>query len=254
MFNPGPATAAVLLFLGLASTPCVALPFNRPAAIVVGNPLTLIVDRSQRKKMSPRLEQIRKRLIGRRSVSLANLRSLADAGDGLGAFTLAKRLSNRDDPRLASDALHYYAEAALLGRAYAVRPMLLIVAKTNITFRPSHLSQAERALLSWAKRGNSVASNGLIELYGSGRPFGLKTDEVKRLLERRVKMGDGEAAHRLAIARLSETPSTAATKEAAVRYLEIAARKGNFGTRISATNMLVQLRAEPPLAVNEVTP
>jgi hypothetical protein len=203
--------------------------------------------RSEREKMSPQLEQIRKDLIADRKVSFVKLRSLADAGDSLGTIAFAKRLVALGKPAVLSDALHYYTEAALGGRDYVAGPMLDILDRPNLSFKPSHLKQAERALNALAARGNTAAANGLMRLYTGGKPFGAKPEALSRLLERRIQNGDGDAAYRLAVNILSTEQKTPDTTAKAFRYLGIAARSGTFGIRASASNMIVLLKAENPI-------
>ena len=211
-----------------------------------------VVVRNERTKMSPKLEQIRKRLVSRRIVPTPDLRRLADTGDSLAAFAFAKRLSTGGNLRLVSDALHYYAIAAIGGRGYAVRPILTLVSMPGAAFKPAHLDQAERALNSQASRGNKAAIDGLINLYGSQGPFGAKPEEVERLLEARIAKGDGDAAYRLAIEKLEARQATDQVTSEIVRYLEIASESGTFGIRTSAVNIIALLRAEAPDIETEI--
>jgi hypothetical protein len=250
MFNK--ISLLALVVCGILSTPAIAVPFIESTLITSQPHLTLIATKTERKKFGPRLESIRKRLIAKRSVSFGQLRILADAGDSLAAFAFAKRLSTLGQPALLSDALHYYSEAALGGRKYAVRPILDIASKQDASFKPAHLKQAEQALNMLANNGNAVAVDGLIRLYTIGSPFGAKPQHVVTLLERRVRKGDGEAAYRLAILMLNAGKLSSDTTAQVIRYLEIAVQKGSLGTKSSAANIIVLLKAEKPVTSPEV--
>jgi hypothetical protein len=248
------SAAIVVVACGLMSTPSYALPFFHTQTTATESYLTSVAFRSERKRFRPGLERIRKRLISRHSVTFQQLRTLADAGDSLAAFAFAKKLSALGKPVLLSDALHYYSEAALGGRKYALRGILDTAARQDVAFNPAHLKQAERALNMLAKNGNPIAENGLIRLYTSGIPFGAKPQEIARLLERRVRRGDGDAAFRLAIIMLNPVPILPESKAQVIRYLEIAAKKGSLGTQASATNIIIFLKAEQPLVTSEIKP
>ena len=76
------------------------------------------------------------------------LRALADAKDGIGAFKLAERIQKQGDPKLATDALHYFAIAAYQDRGYAVGRMmpseLLCTSKGGLATTPSALRLVSR--------------------------------------------------------------------------------------------------------------
>jgi hypothetical protein len=228
------AAMAVVAY-GLMSTPTYAVPFFHTQAIATDSYVTSVALRSERKKFSPELEHIRKRLISRRSVTFQQLRALADAGDSLAAFAYAKKLSGLGNPTLLSDALHYYAEAALGGRHYAARAILDIAARQNLNFNPAHLKQAERALVMLAEKGNLVAADGLIRFYSTGAPFGAKPKEISGLLERRVRNGDGEAAFRLAMAMLKTDQLSEERKAKVIHFFGNCCKKSLVRhTRISS--------------------
>jgi hypothetical protein len=248
--------SAVLVVVAcvLSSAPAFAIPFFHTPMAKLESCFTSVAFRGARKKFRPGLERIRKRLIARHPVTFQQLRALADAGDSLAAFAFAKRLSAQGKPALISDELHYYSEAAIGGRKYAVRSILEIAARQDLRFNPAHLKQAERALNMLATNGNAAAADGLIQFYSSGHPFGAKPHDITRLLQRRVRKGDGDAAFRLAIAMLSSNPISPEGKAQVIRYLQIAAKKGSLGTQASAANIIISMRAEQPLITSEAKP
>jgi hypothetical protein len=195
------------------------------------------------------LQATRKNLLAGKRVTYKQLQALADAGDGVGAFKLAERIQKQADPKLATDALHYYTLAAHDGRDYAVRHMLNILADDRLKLTPSHLASAEAALRARAKKGNAVAVEGLIKLYSQGRPFGEKRDELETLLASGAGEKNGDTAFRMAVMLLSQPTRTPEQTGQATRYLGIARDKGSVGMKAAANNLLAQL-TEPAIGTN----
>lgn len=195
------------------------------------------------------LQATRKNLLAGKRVTYKQLQALADAGDGVGAFKLAERIQKQGDPKLATDALHYYTLAAYDGRDYAVRHMLNILGDSRLELTPSHLASAETALRARAKKGNAVAVEGLIKLYSQGRPFGEKRDELEALLASGAGEKNGDTALRMAVMLLSQPTRTPEQTEQATRYLGIARDKGSVGMKAAANNLLAQL-TEPATGTN----
>jgi hypothetical protein len=195
------------------------------------------------------LQATRKNLLSGKRVTYRQLQALADAGDGVGAFKLAERIQKQGDPTLATDALHYFSLAAHDGRSYAVRHMLNILADDRLDLSPAHLKSAEAALRAEAKKGNDVATEGLITLYSKGHPFGEKRDELEALLASGAGRKNGDTAFRMAVMLLSQPARTPEQTEQATRYLGIARDKGSVGMKAAATNLLAQL-TEPATGTN----
>ena len=195
------------------------------------------------------LQATRKNLLAGKRVTYRQLQALADAGDGVGAFKLAERIQKQADPKLATDALHYFSLAAYDGRSYAVRHMLNILADDGLQFSPAHLASAEAALRAQAKKGNAVAVEGLIKLYSQGHPFGEKRDELEALLATGVGNKNGDTAFRMAVMLLSQPTRTPEQTEQATRYLGIARDKGSVGMKAAASNLLAQM-TEPDTGTN----
>jgi hypothetical protein len=195
------------------------------------------------------LQATRKNVLAGKRVTYRQLQALADAGDGVGAFKLAERIQKQDDPKLATDALHYFSLAAYDGRGYAVRHMLNILGDDRLELSTSHLASAEAALRAQAKKGNAVAVEGLIKLYSQGRPFGEKRDELEALLVSGASRKNGDTAFRMAVMLLSQPTRTPEQTEQATRYLGIAREKGSIGMKAAADNLLAQL-TEPANGTN----
>jgi hypothetical protein len=196
-------------------------------------------------KLPPELQAVRKQLLAGKRIGYRQLQSLADAGDGIGAFKLAERIVKDGNPRLASDALHYFTIAAFEDRGYAVRHMLDLLNDPKAEFRPAHLKSAEAVLQAQAKKGNDKAVDGLIRFYSEGRPFGDRRGELETLLASGAGQKNGDTAFKLAVILLSEQDRTDEQVEQAGRYLAIAQQHGSIGIRAAAANILATLENPP---------
>lgn len=216
---------------------------SAPAVIPVPPPTPKPAQRALNKKprLAPRLAAIRKRMIARRVVAYRDLQTLADRGDGLAAFRLGQQLEATADPAVASDAVHYYAMAVSLGRAFALSSMVRVLGHENAAFTPAHLQQAEHALLREAARGNAKAAKSLVHFYQSGSPFGKREEQAAELLKTRAGKSDAVAAYQLALLMLSEDGEDEAKRQEIIGYLEIARDHGTIGISASATNLLRML-------------
>ncbi|MFN3362672.1 MAG: hypothetical protein ACK4P4_08085 [Allorhizobium sp.] len=228
-------------------------PRNPPEAAEPAKPV-------KRKTMGPAshlplaLQEARKRLLAGKRVSYRELQALADAKDGIGAFKLAERIQKQGDPKLATDALHYFAIAAYHDRGYAVRHMMDILGNDSLELAPSHLESAEAALRREARKGNDQAVEGLIRLYSEGRRFGDKRDELESLLASGKGKKSGDTAFKLAVLLLSDRDRTPEKTEQASRFLTIAKENGSIGMKAAASNLLAQLETTSSETNMEVMP
>jgi hypothetical protein len=247
------ATMLGLPLMGLSPAHAVKpfFPRNPPEAVEPAKPV-------KRKTMGPAshlpipLQEARKRLLDGKRVSYGELQALADAKDGIGAFKLAERIQKQGNPKLASDALHYFAIAAYQDRGYAVRHMMAILNDGSIELQPSHLQSAEAALRLQARKGNEQAIEGLIRLYSEGRLFGDKRGELETLLASGTGKKNGDTAFKLAVLLLSDRERTPEQTKQATRFLEIAEENGSIGMKAAASNLLAQLQTTSSETTAEV--
>jgi hypothetical protein len=247
------ATMLGLPLMGLSPAHAVKpfFPRNPPEAVEPAKPV-------KRKTMGPAshlpipLQEARKRLLDGKRVSYGELQALADAKDGIGAFKLAERIQKQGNPKLASDALHYFAIAAYQDRGYAVRHMMAILNDGSLELQPSHLQSAEAALRLQARKGNEQAIEGLIRLYSEGRLFGDKRGELETLLASGTGKKNGDTAFKLAVLLLSDRERTPEQTKQATRLLEIAEENGSIGMKAAASNLLAQLQTTSSETTAEV--
>ncbi|THV15048.1 hypothetical protein [Rhizobium rhizophilum] len=247
------ATMIGLPLMGLSPAHAVKpfFPRNPPETVEPTKP-------AKRKTMGPAshlplpLQEARKRLLAGKKVSYGELQALADAKDGIGAFKLAERIQKQGDPKLATDALHYFSIAAYQDRGYAVRHMMDILGNDSLELSPSHLTSAETALRLQARKGNDKAVEGLIRLYSEGRVFGDKRHELEALLTSGVGRKNGDTAFKLAVLLLSDRNRTPEQTEQATRFLAIAEENGSLGMKAAASNLLAQLQTKSSETTAEV--
>jgi hypothetical protein len=183
------------------------------------------------------LRNIRAKMVSRRRVSFADMRLLADTGDGLAALLLAKRIESLKDPKLSADAVHYYSRAAYAGRVSAIPALVRLLRTAGVKLDANKLKQAETALQAHVGKNSDVATNALANFYRSGAPFGLKPGEAERLLRASAERGNLQAAFDVAVALLVQTPRTADMTDDALKYLEMAKASDKPGLRAMAETL-----------------
>ncbi|RKH75770.1 hypothetical protein D7Y13_44595, partial [Corallococcus praedator] len=118
------------------------------------------------------------RMLAGQDISWADMRDLADNGDGLAAMRLAQRIEAQSDPSLLADAALYYATAALTNRGGAVRPLVAILRRGDVEISPRRLEHVETALRTLALAGDERAATALAGFYAGGRPFGPQPEKA----------------------------------------------------------------------------
>jgi hypothetical protein len=186
----------------------------------------------------PALRDLRMRMVGGVSLTYKQMRTLADAGDGLAAFKTAQALESEDDPALLDDAIHYYAVAARTGRDFAVRRLVSLLRSYEPALKPALQKNAEDALRFQASSGNVIAAEALSDMYLKGKPFGKNIARGMAYMEISAGRGDGKAAVLLAMMYLKGTDGVPADPELARAALKIAAGSTDLGSRTIAENLL----------------
>lgn len=183
------------------------------------------------------LKEIRNRMVTRQEVSYEELQLLADRGDDLAAYFLARRIEEAGDPELLDGAAHYYARSAYAGRAAAIRPLVKLIDAHAADFKDALLGDLKAALEVQAKKANAIAVDALARYYLEGTPFGSDPERAEELLRRSAEGGNAQIALDFAVQLLSGGPS-AEEKADALRYLELAALSDRLGVRTMAENLL----------------
>jgi hypothetical protein len=250
--------AAASLAIGLAAavaaspspvTPAPARPVSTTEkAAAAKKPQLGYVRRGGLKNLPPELLATHKRLVAHKAIPYKALQALADAGDQMGAYTLAGRLETSNDPNLLPAAAHYYSMAAFNGRIIAVRPLVGLLDASGEGFNAKVLKSAQDALEKQAQHRNPEATAALIRFYGAKPIFGSDPKRLRYILARAAKTGDGKAALDLAVAVMSSGKLTEAGKADALNFLQLARHSDNLGIQTMAENLIRQVEAPAPVA------
>jgi TPR repeat protein len=196
------------------------------------------------------LKLIRNRMIAGKDVSYKEMQTLADSGDDLAQYYLAKRIEEANEPETLDAAARYYRRAAENGRTSAVRPLIRLLNANVFDEQPENLAESQELLEALAAKGDAVARDGLIAMYRAGKPFGLNPARADELLIASAQGGDAKAALDLAFVLLAGVPEPAEIEEAK-GYLRIAATSETLNIRTMAENLLRTL--EPQLTASTET-
>jgi TPR repeat protein len=192
---------------------------------------------------SPRLQDLRRSMLAGRNLSDVQLRTLADAGDGLAAARYARRLEERDDQAFVDDAAHYYSIAVYTGREFAVPRLLATVASPEAEFSAARLRNIRSVLERAARRGDAGAAAGLADLFIQGAPFGQDIERARELLLAAAEAGDSKAAIRLAVSLIEGAPGLPPAPGAALHPLALALASPDPGVQAMALTLGRQISA-----------
>ncbi|CUH80077.1 hypothetical protein [Tropicibacter naphthalenivorans] len=197
------------------------------------------------------LVAVRKRLSAKRYVRFADLRALADYGDGNAAFQLAKRIDYVARPQLAADAAHYYGMAAQSGRGGAIYGFIRAVdALDPASTSQARLTSLRKTLLLYAAAGSGPATEAMLRYYVAGAPFGDLGPDLDRLVVQTDSPAANAVALQLASQILHAGGGDAASLGTAKGYLDKVAGADSLRLRLIAENLLPlvneQIAALPP--------
>lgn len=203
------------------------------------------------KQLPPHLVQARKALLRQQPIRQSSLRALADLGDGLAAYRLARQLDLETRPELAADAAHYFGIAAATGRGGAIHGLIRALNQTDpATTSQARLDVLRDVLVAYAAAGSPPALEALMRFHKSAVPFGSMSEEFEAMALQEGSPGSSAVALQLASELLQAGTATRAELEQARDYLQIAATADSLRRRSIATNLLpkveAQLAALPP--------
>lgn len=186
------------------------------------------------------MKDLRARLVAGKTLTDKQLVRLADSGDSLGAFHLARKLEIVGDAESTARAARYYLSALAAGKTAAELPLTRLLEAGALADDDKALARAEKLLNLRAGKGSEIAVAALTRMYRSGTPFGADTARADALETAAAEAGDAKAALAIALAALSGTPDHAA-RERARHFLAIAAKSDILSTRAIAENLLAGL-------------
>lgn len=240
------AAEQVRLERSLVSDSDHAMPLIQlPKYTIFGQPLKQKAKPVATAKPVDPMRALRARLVAGKSLTDKQLVRLADSGDSLGAYVLAKQLEAAATQDSTNQAARYYLAAFASGRMAAQRPLIRLLEAEALADDEKRLDRAEALLKKRAEKGDQVAVAALTRMYRSGIPFGLEPDAADAMQTAAADAGDHQAALDLAIALLSG-PATDADRLRASHYLEIAAQSDTLSVRTLAENLL---RSIAPMSI-----
>lgn len=209
--------------------------------------------RKTRNLPTEHLRALRRAMLAGEVLGMADLRDLADAGEGLAAFRLAKLLEAEGKPDPTGVAAHYYAIAAYTGRAFAVAPLARLLKEDGAGYSPSRLTNALNAMTVQTLSGDPQAATLLGQMYAEGSPFGLDAAKAQAYLAMASDGGSMPALLQLGVTLMTDPSDTAAGNPGARSALELAAAGDDLAVRVTAENLL-RLMGPPissPIEVSE---
>lgn len=191
------------------------------------------------------LRAARRQMLSGGYISGADLRALADHGDGLAAFRYAKLIQEMVPPDETGAAAHYFAIAAYSGRAFAVAPLARLLRTEGATYSESRLRNSLNALTVQALSGNPDAATLLGEMYADGVPFGRDLTQAQQFLGMAGGVSDPQAILNLGLSLMTDPADIAAGRIGALSALGVAAISDNLSVRVTAENLLRLIEPAP---------
>ncbi len=210
-------------------------------ALLTAAPATAEVVLAPAVAASPWLKDMRRAMLAGAEMSDVDLRTLADAGEGLAAARFAQRLEERGEPAVLDDAAHYYSIAVYVDRDFALPRLLAILGRSDVEFGPARLRNIREVVERETQRGNPVAAAGLAGLLMRDKPFEQDVPRARDLLMAAAEAGDTAAAIRLVISHFQGAPGLPPDPEAARPALELALASPDPGTQSMARTLARQL-------------
>ncbi|MDA7430835.1 hypothetical protein PGB28_20430 [Primorskyibacter aestuariivivens] len=203
--------------------------------------ISVVVDRgiTHTNQLPTSLRPLRKAMVGGAAMSDADLRTLAERGDGLAALRLTKRLKSDGLAENAVDIAFYASIAAGAGRVSTLDEMIEALYLLAPEQMPrERLRPVIGVLYAHAWAGNTRALGAVIDLNGRDQLFGEMSEKTRnRLLDMGRKLGTGQIELRLAMKELAENSGDAATRERVIGYLIRAERMGDLAVQAIAQNL-----------------
>ena len=215
---------------------CTALAFAVPAAAF------------ETRSLAADLQPARRAMLAEETISMTNMRRLADAGDGLAAFRYARRLEETGRRGLLDDAAHYYAMAAYSGRDYAVKPLVRILEAADVAIPDNRLPHMLNALTRSSADGNPVATGAMARLLISGRRVPPDPARAAAYLRASAGGGNGRVLIDAAVQAMADPQDQAAGHPRAREFLDLAVGSGDLAARVTAENLRRPLPADPATA------
>lgn len=220
-----PASAAIYLKLGLKNTRVLGV-------------INIEFDPAL---LTPEQKIVRRQLTSGGSISFADLRYLADMGDGYAAWVFAQRLRQLDNVS-ESDLAHYYAIAAAGGSNGGIKNLIRLLATPDFDAGSNlRTNWLQDVVMVWANNGDLATQQFLINAWITGTPFGQQRRTARELFEAIDLEGKPNLAIELARTIAFDGDRTEEDIGDMARYLEVAATSDSLSTRTTARQLMVLL-------------
>jgi hypothetical protein len=207
--------------------------------------------RSNARVPTEALRTARKAMQDGQDISEADLRALADLGDGLAAQRLTRLMNAGTVSATDSDQAHYAGIAVGTGRVSMLPTMTEALLRLDpVTEPPERVAGYASVIYAYAWAGNPLAMDALIALNGDGRLFGALSDATRtRIEEAGDSAGDGRIFLTLALRELQP----GGDEGRASGYLTRAAQGSNMMVRLAAETLLNNrgIAATTPVAADD---
>jgi hypothetical protein len=236
--------SAVTLFARFILVAGIAVPLGSVASTNV----SFAADPYRYHAPNPQLKTLHKKMVKLRTLPTSQLRRLADSGDRLAAYFLARDLEELGAP--ATDTIHYFALAAHLGQTSAIDPLVGLVRLHFEELDPKRLEMTRLALEHAAKRNLGKAGTELAKFYLDGRPYGAQPAEAMALLVKASNKGNAEAAF-LGATVLMSRPMTKEEEIQAANMLNVASAAGNIMAQAMLEELATNTLSRKPMEASQ---
>ncbi|APX14281.1 hypothetical protein [Tateyamaria omphalii] len=211
--------------------------------------VSVVVDRgltSNKGLRSRALRVARDALHAGEPVAADQLRSLAEAGDGLAAQRYVRLLQAKKAQGTPSDIAYFSAIAVGTGRIWTLGAMIDAMHTLNPETEPkARVRKYIQVLYPHAWAGNRLAFEAVVDFNGAARLFGPLSERTRaRILEEAQKQGDGRIELGMAMGLLERATdkdrASGSDLTDARALLQVAVQSKHLGVSTTAANLLQQ--------------
>ncbi|WP_136441955.1 hypothetical protein [Pacificoceanicola onchidii] len=204
-------------------------------------------DRRSMKGLPTHLVRARRAMHAKQDVSDADLRALAEKGDGLAAQRYVRRLVAQGKARSeASDVAYFSAVAVGAGRVWTLPDMIEAMHHLSAETEPrKRISTYIKVLYAHAWAGNTLALDAVVAFNGDDKLFGALSERTRdKILAQGKQNADGKVELRMAVEMLEQGSLSEQERARTRDLLAKAAASGHLGIMTTAENLMAQMDRE----------